>query len=84
MPHGAKRRGAWSQQEVGAPADGIGVALDAKALTPRGEDLFPVLGPGIHHHGLLRIQRPRPRVEGAGRILVRCVPVASHGPGRWR
>ena len=47
--------------EVGAPACAGLLSPQANALTPRGLDLFPVLGPGIHHHGLLRIQRPRPR-----------------------
>ena len=63
-------------KEVGAPACGIGVALDAKALTPRIEDLTPVFGPGIHHHGLVRLQHLRPRVEVAGRAVARLVPVA--------
>src|SRR5262249_46395480 len=39
-------------KEVGAPACGIGVALGANALTPRGTDLVPVVGPGLAaHHG---------------------------------
>ena len=62
-------------KEVGALACGIGVALDAKALTPRIEDLTPVFGPRIHHHGLVSLQQLRPRVEVAGRALVRFVPV---------
>jgi hypothetical protein len=61
--------------EVGAPARGIGVALDAAALTPRVKDLTPVLGPGIHHHGLVRLQHLRPRVEVTGRAVARLVPV---------
>jgi len=62
-------------KEVGAPARGIGVALGAKALTPRIEDLTPVLGLGIHRRGLVRLQQPRPRVEVAGHAVVRFVPV---------
>ena len=38
-------------KEVGAPASRIGVALGANALTPQDKDLYPVLGPGSHHHG---------------------------------
>ena len=61
--------------EVGAPACGIGVALAATALTPRVEDLLPVLGHGIHHHGLVRLQHPWLRVEVADHAVVRFVPV---------
>src|SRR5262249_3151060 len=53
-------------KEVGAPARGIGGALAAPALTPRVEDLTPVLGPGIHPHGPVSLQPPRLRVEVAG------------------
>jgi hypothetical protein len=75
MPHTSQGAVVVVPKEVGAPARGISVALGAKALTPRVEDLTPVLGPGIHHHGLVRLQHPRPRVEVAGRALVRFVPV---------
>jgi hypothetical protein len=54
-------------KEIGAPARGIGVALGAKTLAPRGQDFTPVLGLGIHHHGLVRLQHCQPRVEAAGR-----------------
>src|SRR5262245_60570413 len=63
-------------KEVGAPARGIGVTLGVTALTPRVEDLTPVLGPGIHPHGPVSLHHPRPRVEVAGHPMVRCVPVA--------
>src|SRR5262249_34075507 len=53
-------------KEVGAPARGIGVTLGVTALTPRVEDLTPVLGPAIHPHGPVSLPPPRPRVEVAG------------------
>jgi hypothetical protein len=63
------------QKEVGAPACGIGVALGVKALTPQGQDFTSVLGLGIYYDGQVRLQDPRPRVEVAGRAVVRLVPV---------
>ena len=79
-------KGAWCvvPKKVGAPACRIEVALGANALTPRVEDLTPVLGPRIHHHGLVSLQHLRAGVEVAGRALARFVPVDSLGPGRWR
>src|SRR5260370_4532604 len=47
----------------GAPACGIEVALCANTLTPRGKDLFPVLGPRLHHHRLPMLFRHGPSVE---------------------
>jgi len=52
-------------KEIGAPVSGIVVALDANALTPRDLDLFPVLGPEIHHPGLAIVRSRRLCVQVA-------------------
>src|ERR1043166_8976239 len=46
------------------------VALGATALTPRDTDLTPVLGPGLHPHGLPILSAYGPWVEVADRALV--------------
>jgi hypothetical protein len=55
--HCRKNAVALVPMEVGAPANGIDLAINANALTPRHEPHSRYLGSGIQHHGTFILQQ---------------------------